>query len=119
MQLQGVLQNGDGLCFDVAGDLKLDCHVDADFAGLWGYEDDQDPVCIRSCTGYVMTLGECLVHWVSRLQTEIALSTCESEHIALTQAMCDFIPLRQFYDTMLTNMNLKSEGDSLIKSHIF
>ena len=44
--LQGVLQNGDGLCFDSTGDLKLDSHVDADFDGLWGHGDDQDPVCV-------------------------------------------------------------------------
>jgi hypothetical protein len=29
-------------------DLALDCFVDADFAGLWGQEDDQDPVCMKS-----------------------------------------------------------------------
>ena len=66
-----------------------------------------------------MTLGECPIHWVSRLQTEIALSTCESEYIALAQAMRDFIPIRHFYDDMILKMNLKKEGDSLIKSQIF
>ena len=91
--LQGVLQRGDGLCFESTGTLQLDFHVDSDFSGLWCYEDDQDPVCVSSRTGYDMTLSECPIHWVSQLQTEIALSTCESEYIALAQAMRDSIPL--------------------------
>ena len=55
--------------------MDINCYVDADFAGLWGYEDDQDPVCVKSRTGYVLTLGDCPFLWVSKLQTEIALST--------------------------------------------
>ena len=29
-------------------DLQVDCHVDANFAGLWGVEYDQDHVCVMS-----------------------------------------------------------------------
>ena len=47
--------------------MKLDCYVDANFAGLWGFEEDQDPVCVKSRTGYVLTFGDCLVLWVSKL----------------------------------------------------
>ena len=25
----------------------MDCYADADFAGLWGHEDPQDPICSR------------------------------------------------------------------------
>jgi hypothetical protein len=32
------------------GQLDIDCYVDADFAGLWGYEDKQDPSCVKSRT---------------------------------------------------------------------
>ena len=57
-------------------DLKagLDCYVDADFAGLYGYEDDQDPVSVKSRTGFVLTLFGCPIIWSSKLQTEITLS---------------------------------------------
>ena len=61
--------------FNPTTDITLDCFCDADFAGLWGYEDDQDPVCVRSRTCYVMAMGGCTIHWTSKLQTEIALST--------------------------------------------
>ena len=53
--------------------------MDTDFAGLWKHEDDQDPVCAKSRTGYVMNLGGCPLHWVSKLQIEISLSTLEYE----------------------------------------
>ena len=36
----------------------------------------------------------CPVIWVSKLQTEIALSTVESEYIALSQSVRDIIPLQ-------------------------
>jgi hypothetical protein len=50
---------GNGLTFRPTPSLNLECYVDADFAGLWNHEDDQDPVCVKSRTGYVITLGEC------------------------------------------------------------
>ena len=71
------------LIFDPSDDLMLDCYPDADFAGLWGHEHPQDPHCACSCTGYVITLCGCTVVWSSKLQTEIALSTMESEYVAL------------------------------------
>ena len=48
---------GQGLNLDPNSDMKLDCYLDADFAGLWKNKDDQYPVCMRSRTGYVMAIG--------------------------------------------------------------
>ena len=74
---------------------------------------------MRSHTGYVMTLGGCPVHWASKLQTEIALSTGESEYIALAQALQELIPMCRLLDFFKGSFNL-SEGDSVIvKSKIF
>ena len=36
---------------------RLDSSIDADFAGLWNYEDQQDSCSMKSCTGFVITLG--------------------------------------------------------------
>ena len=83
-----------GLTFSPDEDLKLDCYVDADYAGLWRYEDDQDPICVKSRTGYVFTIAGCPVTWASKLQTEIALSTLEAEYIALSTAMRELLPMR-------------------------
>ena len=75
--------------------LTVDCYVDADFAGLFGAEDSQNPICAKSRTGYVLFLANCPLMWVSKMQTEIASSTMESEYIALSQSMRDLIPVRR------------------------
>jgi hypothetical protein len=41
----------------------------------------------------VILLFGCRLLWVSKLQTEVALSTIEAEYIALSQAMRDVIVL--------------------------
>ncbi|KAL7547469.1 hypothetical protein ACHAWF_011772 [Thalassiosira exigua] len=82
-----------GLILDPSPDLSIDCYPDADFAGLWGHEDPQDPHCARSRTGYVITLAGCPVLWRSSLQSEIALSTMEAEYVALSTACKDLFPL--------------------------
>jgi len=39
----------EGLILQPSGFLNIDCYVDADFgAGLWPYEDKQDPSCVKS-----------------------------------------------------------------------
>jgi hypothetical protein len=52
-----------------------------------------DPDTARSRTGYAISFLGCLVAWKSKLQAEIALSTCESEYIALSQALRTGIPI--------------------------
>jgi histone deacetylase 1/2 len=89
--------------------LALDCHVDADFAGLFPSEDKLDPVCAKSRTGYVITLGNTPVLWVSKLQSKIALSTTESEYTALSTAMRDVLPLRRLIDELATQLDAKRE----------
>jgi len=44
-----------------------------------------------SRTGYVLIYAGCPIHWVSKLQTEIALSTAEA-YIALSQSLREVIP---------------------------
>ena len=72
----------------------LDCFADADFAGLWGKTNPDDPVSVTSRTGYVIRYYGCPILWHSTLQTEIALSTTEAEYISLSSAMRDLIPMR-------------------------
>ncbi|MGZ8880111.1 MAG: reverse transcriptase domain-containing protein, partial [Halobacteriota archaeon] len=70
----------------------IKCYVDADFAGSWNKEDSADVASVYSRTGYVIMFANCPIMWVSKLQTEVALSTTEAEYIALSQAMRDVIP---------------------------
>jgi hypothetical protein len=110
---------GHGLTFQPTTNLDLNLYVDADFAGLWNHEDDQDPVCVKSRTGYVLTLGGCPISWSSKLQTEIALSTTEAEFIALSQAMRELIPTRRLLAEICGNMRLQGGSPVSIKSTVF
>ena len=49
----------DGLILKPSDKLLVDCFVDANFARLWVAENPQDPVCAKSCTGYVLTFANC------------------------------------------------------------
>ena len=48
-----------GLVFNPSKKLVVDCYADADFAGLWGHEDPQDPICARSRTRFVVNFANC------------------------------------------------------------
>lgn len=77
---------------------KVDCYVDADFAGLYGHADPDDPVSMKSHTGFVIMVGNCpVIIWSSKLQTEITLSTMESEYVACSMACTSrsLTPLRE------------------------
>jgi hypothetical protein len=83
-----------GMYFQPNQSNQIDCHVDADFAGLFGVEDGQESVSVKSRNGYVIFFCGVPLLWVSKLQTQIALSTCEAKYIALSQSMRDLIPIR-------------------------
>jgi hypothetical protein len=95
---------------------NLDCYVDADFAGLWNCEDLQDPSVARSRTGYFITLGNTPVVWSSKLQTEIALSTMESEYIALSTALRALLPMRELQASISKSLKLPYSSKSNVSS---
>ena len=76
----------------------LECYVDADFAGGWAKADANNPDNVLSRTGYIITYAGCPLIWASRMQTEISLSTAESEYIALSTSMRDVISIMQLMD---------------------
>jgi hypothetical protein len=98
---------------------EIGSFIDADFAGLWSYEDPDDHVCVRSRTGFVICIFCCPVSWITRLQTTIALSTMESEYVALSMAMRDLIPLNEAVSEIASGMGLKNEKIVTIKSTIW
>jgi Reverse transcriptase (RNA-dependent DNA polymerase)/GAG-pre-integrase domain len=70
------------------------CYCDADFSGNWDSSiAEYDTSTARSRSGYLVNYAGCPVVWASRLQTEIALSSTESEYVALSQALREVIPL--------------------------
>jgi hypothetical protein len=93
--LAGTKHQGMRYCRTSSSTLKLDCWCDADFAGLWGAESSSDPNCVRSRSGFVLTIGDLPVVWSSKLQTLIALSSTESELMAVSSAMRALLPMRE------------------------
>jgi hypothetical protein len=72
----------------------MECWVDAAHASEWNNSTpSNDPNTARSRMGYVITYAGCPMHWSSKMQTEIALSTTEAEYIALSQAMREVLPI--------------------------
>ena len=59
-------------------DRDFNYYVDADFSGLWNEDISDDPISVKSRTGYIIAFANCPSLWVSKLQTEIALSTTEA-----------------------------------------
>ena len=88
---------------------NVECYVDADFAGNWNKAEAEDAVNMLSRTGYVIQFMGCPILWVSKLQTEIALSTTEAEYIALSQAMRDVIPLMTIIEELSEVLKIKKE----------
>jgi hypothetical protein len=95
-----------GLILKPTDTLSVDCYADADFAGLYGTEDVHDPVSVKSRTGYVITLAGCPLLWVSKLQSEICVSTLESEFVSLSSSMRSLIPMKRLISEVLSGMTL-------------
>jgi hypothetical protein len=67
---------------------SFEVHVDCDFAGNWVKQDAMDdPSTAKSRTGYIISYGGCPVIWASKLQTEVVLSSTESEYVGLSESL--------------------------------
>ena len=82
-----------GLILNPCEELRIDNYPDADFAGMYGHEVITDPSCVKSRTGFIITVANCPVLWMSKLQTETALSTMEAEIIALAHSCRELFPI--------------------------
>ena len=45
----------------------VDCYDDADFVGLWGHENPQEPICARSRTGFALIFFNFPLLWMSKI----------------------------------------------------
>ena len=92
-----------GLILNPKSNKDLEVYVDADFAGSWDPKESHIRDTARSRHGYVIFYGGCPLVWKSQLQTEIALSSTESEYTGLSYALRDAIPIIQTMKEMSKN----------------
>ena len=71
-----------GLILSPYDEAHVDCFPDANFVGLYGHKDSQDPDCTPSHTSFVILAFDCPVLWKSCLQTEFALSAMEAKMLS-------------------------------------
>ena len=108
-----------GIIMKKSKSLKLDLYVDADFAGQWSYENDMDPTSVKSRSGWLVTIGGSPIAWVSRLQSEISLSTMEAEYVALSSSMKDLLPLKRIVKAVAVGLGLSEDLIATIQSDVW
>ena len=102
----------------ITNKFTTDIYVDADFAGGWGFEDPNDPACVRSRTGYIIEVMGCPVAWKSKLQTDIATSTMEAEYSALSMALRAAIPLLEVVKYVVRGFSPTNEVVTTFKTTV-
>lgn len=66
---------------------SFECFVDADFLGGWNPNTaETDSTTAKSRSAHIVMYAGCPITWSSKMQTDIALSTTESEYSALSEA---------------------------------
>jgi hypothetical protein len=102
-----------------SGESPIDCYVDADLAGLWGYEDLNGPSYVKSRTGYVINIANCPIIWKIKLQSCIASSTVEAEYNALSMAMRDVLPLRNLAIEISKGLGMSGNTPTTFKTTVW
>ena len=78
-----------------------------------------DQSCVKSRTGYVVSISGCPILWVSRLQSDVAGSTMEAEYNALSMAMKDVIPIQELIKVIGSNVGLEDSIITTFKTTIW
>ena len=85
---------------------KLDCFVDANFAGLFCTEENESIDSTESRCGYIIKLGGCPILLKSALISSICLSTMESEYYSLSQLMQALLPIKSIVKEFMKQVNV-------------
>ena len=76
---------------------------------MWVSEDNQDNLCVKSRTGFVMTLGSTQGMCVYKTSAEIYLINTEAEYVALIHSTKQFMPLRWLIEELGDALGLERE----------
>ncbi len=89
---------------------SFDVYMDANFACNWKHSEAKSQDTARSQHGYIILYAGCPILWVSQLQTEIMLSSTESEFIGLSNALHATIPIMELVK------ELKGQGVDMVST---
>ena len=107
-----------GFIFTPTGELNLEVHANADWAGLWNAELPDDPTCVKSRAGYLIALCGVPDTWSSKLQTEIATSTIYVEYIALSIGMRELLPVTVTFNGIRENLKVqRSDKAKVVRAY--
>ncbi len=83
-----------GTCFKPDRDKGFECYCDTDFSGNWNKHLAQFyQSTAKSQSGWIVFYAGCPIILASKLQTQVALSTTESEYIAMSLSLRDVLPI--------------------------
>ena len=111
-----------GIIYNFDKSKGLEVYADMDFAGGWSAADSDNADNVLSRTSFVVCYANCPIIWCSKLQTEIALSTPETEYIAMSHALHETIPIQNLIkeisqifalSTSMTDFNITLHEDNL------
>ena len=71
---------------------KVDVYPDADFSIMYGQNNPDYPSCAKIITGFIITFSDCPDLFISKFQTETALSKMEAETIS-PSLFCQYISI--------------------------
>jgi hypothetical protein len=90
-----------GLKFKPDPKKGFECYCDANFSGNWNKAfAPVDPSTSKSRSGWIIFYAGRPVSWASKLQSQVALSTTEAKYIAMSQSICDVIPVMNLLQEM-------------------
>jgi hypothetical protein len=99
--------------------MNLELYVDADFAGLYRRDPDRSSSSARSRTGYIIFFGNIPLVWRSFLQSDISLSTLESEYTSLSHSIRTLIPIRSLVLELANALELPDSINTTVRSAVF
>ena len=103
-----------GLVINPRKKLVVGCYADVDFAVLWVHENPQDPICDRSINIFVANFSNFPLLWVSKIQTNISLSTIHYEYVELSASVRDLLSLKVLIKEVIDNSGIDNEKTKFV-----
>jgi hypothetical protein len=80
---------------------------------------DWDSETAKSRMGYIIIFAGCPILWTTRVQSEVALSTTESEYIAISHATREVLPLIELVEELQDKEVIEQSVKPVMRCRIF